>query len=398
MAEGSIDIKKVKGDVFGAGVEGSGNIFGKNVTTIENQTNQTINLNLSLEASELFGKIAAMKTELRPGEAAGIQGSKTPEDNAEVQKGINEILELLKTPGKSGQFAREIQAGDLRISRVDLLVKKATLLKTEADQMLFDHLERNKNKIEQARARTGQVDLNSVFKDFDETARMSRLKEAYALLQEANELDPTNTEVLLHIAKLLIELTPDDTSDETRILYRIRNLLGSPKDDTERFHLAQATFLLATTSEPMHIESLSDARAMFEKLGRTEWVRQCDDLIAARGRDASYRAMEPASALPQMAGFQPVGNWHIRVMDAVGSTMLLNINPDSTFQAVQQLSGLNIHAVGQWVFNPYNQMLQLQGMVNDFQPFMLGIIIQGQQYNGYNGTGTDGYGYFMTRA
>lgn len=392
MAEGSIDIKKVKGDVFGAGVEGSGNIFGKNVTTIENQT---INLNLSLEASELFGKIAAMKTELRPGEAAGIQGSKTPENNAEVQKGINEILELLKTAGKPGQFAREIQAGDLRISRVDLLVKKATLLKTEADQMLFDHLERNKNKIEHARAQTGQVDLNSVFKDFDETARMSRLKEAYALLQEANELDPTNTEVLLHMAKLLIELTPDDTSDETRILYRIRNLLGSPKDDTERFHLAQATFLLATTSEPMHIESLSDARAMFEKLGRTEWVRQCDDLIAAR-RDASYRAAEPASA-SQMAGFQPVGNWHIRVMDAVGSTMLLNINPDGTFQAVQQLSGLNIQAVGQWVFNPYNQMLQLQGMVNGFQPFMLGIVIQGQQYEGYYGAGTDGYSYFLTK-
>lgn len=391
MAEGSIDIKKVKGDVFGAGVEGSGNIFGKNVTTIGNVINL---VNPSPEAIEKLGAIAAMKTEVRPGEAAGIQGSKAPPDNATVQKGINEILDMLKTSGKSGQ----IQAGDLRISRVDLLMKKAILLKTEADQMLFDHMERNKNKIEQAKAQAEQVDLNYIFKDFDEIARMSRLKEAYTLLQEANELEPTNTEVLLHMAKLLIELTPDDTSDETRILYRIGNLLSSPKDDTERFHLAQATFLLATTSEPMHIESLRDARAMFEKLGRKEWVRQCDDLLAAPGRDASYRAMEATSPLPQLAGFQPVGNWHIRVMDAVGSTMFLNINPDGTFQVEQQASGLNIQAVGQWVFNPYNQMLQLQGMLNGFQPFMLGIIIQGQQYDGYYGVGNDGYSYFLTQA
>lgn len=394
MAESSIDIEKVGGDTIGVGTEGSGNIIGKNVTYTENKI--YIN-NPSPEATEMLGKILGMKTEVRPGEAAGIQGSKTPKDNEEVHNGINEILELLKTPGKSGQFAKEIQAGDLRISRVDLLMKKAILLKTEADQMLFDHMERNKNKIEHAKAQTGQVDLNSIFKDFDETARMSRLKEAYTLLQEANELEPTNTEVLLHTAKLLIELTPDDKSDENRILYRIQKLLSSPKNDTDRFNLAQATFLLATSSEPMHIESLRDARAMFEKLGRTEWVRQCDDLLAAPGRDASYRAMEPTSQLSQRAGFQPVGSWHIRVMDAIGSTMFLNINPDGTFQVEQQASGLNVQGVGQWVFNPYNQMLQLQGMLNGFQPFMFGIIIQGQQNDGYYGVGTDGYSYFLTQ-
>jgi hypothetical protein len=42
-------------------------------------------------------------------------------------------------------------------------------------------------------------------------------------------------------------------------------------------------------------------------------------------------------------------------------------------------------------------MLQLQGMVNGFQPFMLGIVIQGQQYEGYYGAGTDGYSYFLTK-
>jgi hypothetical protein len=96
--------------------------------------------------------------------------------------------------------------------------------------------------------------------------------------------------------------------------------------------------------------------------------------------------------------FQPVGRWHIQVGDAMGSTMDVNLAPNGTFMAQQTAMGMNIQAAGQWAFVPQNQMLQLQGLVNGFQPFMLGIVVQGQQGNGYFGVGTDGYPYQFTRS
>lgn len=96
-------------------------------------------------------------------------------------------------------------------------------------------------------------------------------------------------------------------------------------------------------------------------------------------------------------GFQPIGRWHIQISG--GNTMLLNLNSDSTFQATQQNGyGFKAQGIGQWGFNPSNQMLQLQGLVNGFQPFMLTIIIQRQQNNEYYGFGSDGYSYCITRA
>ena len=104
-------------------------------------------------------------------------------------------------------------------------------------------------------------------------------------------------------------------------------------------------------------------------------------------------------AAPQQP-FQPVGRWHIQVSDAIGSTMLLNLFPNGTFQASQQLGpmGATVQAAGQWIFTPYNNMLQIQGLINGFQPFSLGIAIQGQQGNTYYGTGTDSYGYALSRS
>lgn len=100
---------------------------------------------------------------------------------------------------------------------------------------------------------------------------------------------------------------------------------------------------------------------------------------------------------PSQAGFNPVGRWIAQISG--GEPMLIVLNPDGTFQAAQQnVYGLRAQAVGKWGFNPNNQMLQLQGLVNGYQPFLLGITIRGQQNNGYFGTGSDGYNYFITRA
>jgi hypothetical protein len=106
------------------------------------------------------------------------------------------------------------------------------------------------------------------------------------------------------------------------------------------------------------------------------------------------------SPVATSSDFQPVGRWNIQVSDPIGSTLMLNLLPNGTFQATQQLGpmGATIQATGQWIFTPYNNMLQMQGLVNGFQPFSLGIAIQGQQENIYYGIGTDSYGYAMSRS
>jgi len=78
--------------------------------------------------------------------------------------------------------------------------------------------------------------------------------------------------------------------------------------------------------------------------------------------------------------------------------MDINLAPNGTFMAQQAATGMNIQAAGQWAFVPQNQMLQLQGTINGFQPFMLGIIVQGQRGNSYFGVGTDGYPYLCMRS
>jgi len=405
MSEESAEIRNVKGDVVAA--TGGSNIVGKEITIKGDVNNYYVTL--TPEQMQWMKGIKAMPTEVQPGNAAGIEGGKTAPASSGSQKGNSELMTgILEALEKQGKDATEVAAGDMHFSRVELLMKKAVLLKTDADQMLIDHASK---KTARQPGPSFQVDLNKIFADFDESTWTKKLKEAYALLEEANQIDPTDTEVLLHIAQLLIVLTPDDPSDEQRVLYRIQNLLNAPRDDIERFRLAQTTFLLASTRKPMQLDSIRDARLMFDKLGRPEWVRQCDDLLASAG----YSPL-PGSGMPYVqpspdrwtnvtagpvqpaappAVFQPAGRWHVQITD--GTQMSLNLYPNGTFQAIQQVYGMSIQGTGQWAFSPYNNMLQLQGLINGIQPFMLGIIIQSSQGAGYFGVGTDGHGYTMMR-
>ena len=90
----------------------------------------------------------------------------------------------------------------------------------------------------------------------DEQALRAKWQQAYALLQEANRLDPTNTEVLLHIAQLLTQLTPDDPGDEQKILYRIQKLLGNPRTDVERFQLARLVVIVVLPQPPFEFMTM----------------------------------------------------------------------------------------------------------------------------------------------
>lgn len=401
MGQDSVEIKNVQGDVIGASISGSGHIVGKEIT-INGNIIQLVNP--SPEAIERLGKVASIPTELRPNQSAEMEGSPSRQEFQRMQKSLDEVLNLVKGLEQQGQRAEEIHAGALNLSRVDLLLKKAVLLKTEADQMYFDQIERNKSKIEQAKAQskgsTFQLDMNAILAGFDDAAHEAKLQEALGFLQEVNQLAPSNTEALLHLAQVQRQLS-DDPHEERKILYRVLNLLNAPKDDTEKFRKAQATFLLATSGEDTHVDMLRDARAMFEQLGRTSWVRQCDDLLASierrttAGQQASYGApLTPTMAPP--AVFQPAGQWRIQVSD--GSLIVANFYPNGALQGWQQSGFLTAQFAGQWAFIPQAQMLQLQGLINGFQPFMLAITMQGMQNNGYYGVGNDGHGYFFTRA
>ncbi|MFW6290103.1 MAG: tetratricopeptide repeat protein [Mariniphaga sp.] len=376
----------IQGDVIGAGSSGiaAKAIHGNVIQVIIG----------SEDVARQLGMISEVPTEVKQDSAAGIEGNKSSHDTKLLQDNISELLEVIRSSNRQGNKVNEIQAGELHYSQVELLLKKAILLKSEADQMYFDQLDDHALKDSTSPVHqygTAGLDLDKVLSSFDDKAYLDKLREAYELLEEAIDIDPANTEVLLHMAQLLIELTPDDPTDEQKLLFRIQNLLNNPKDDSERFRLAQATFLLATTGNKLHKGMLRDARRMFKKLDRNEWVRQCDDLLAKAGKSGI--------AGPRQMAFEPSGHWSIQVSDYVGSTMELTVHPNGYFEATQQagMYGMIVQATGQWAFMPAQRMLQLQGLVNGFQPFMLGIMIQHQQGNVFYGVGIDGYSYTLQK-
>jgi len=402
----SIEISKPDGDVIGVGIDGNGNIIGKEITI---QGNIIQLINPSSEAVAQFSEIASIGTEVTTFASGGtLQSSATPREPDKIEKTITELLALLKSSvAKEG----ELQAGAVQFSRVDLLLKKSILIKTEADQMYFDHIggKASKQTHQYSADLSGktQIDLSKLLQGFDDNKHTAKLREAYDLLQEANQIDPANAVVLLHMAQLLIELTPDDPTDEQQLLYRVQKLLHSPQNDTDRFHLAQATFLIATSGDQIHVDSLRDVRDCFLKLGKNEWVRQCDDLLGSYNSSPPPVMNDGQQDPPiinssqqyqqSVAAFQPVGRWLMRVSDAAGSVLHATMYPDGSFEALQQTNFFTVQAAGQWIFNPYSKLLQFQGLIGGVQPFMLGIIIQGQQGNGFLALGTDSYTYLLTR-
>lgn len=351
--------------------------------------------------------LESISTEIKTQTAAGVAGSKLPEKIDEANEKLDSLLNLLRDRETAEQRLDGVTAAGTHITRVELLLKKATLLKINAEQMMLDHVERNKGRIDTS---SGQVDMQAVFEDFESPAYDSTLNEARNLLDEARSLEPSNTEVLLHLAELLIQVTVDDPSDERRVLYEVQSLLRNPKDDIERFRLAQATFLLATSHEPMDMNSLSDVREMFASLGRSDWTRHCDDLLASRGSGqarGSHQGSQPNRPDQDgqgMAGlplqFMPQGVWNVQIMDSFSSTMHLTLNQNGQFSATQSVPAMNttVQVSGGWFHNPMNSYLQLQGLIGGIQPFMLGITVQGWQGDGFFGVGTDGIAYILRQA
>jgi hypothetical protein len=319
-----------------------------------------------------------------------------------LEEQVNAVLDQVRTAELRGEPVEGVQVGSMRLSRVELLVKQAVLLKVEADQMFLDHLGRNRNRIDQARGRspgsTFEIDLDGLMAGFDGEAPEAKLRESYALLQEAARIEPTNAEVLLHMAQVMDQLE-HDPHETQRILLRVQNLLDPPRSDTDRFRLAQAKFLSATSGEYTHTEQLRSARDMFSQLGRTDWVQHCDDLLASQApSNASFSEAPPfGQHSSDPAGFQPVGQWQAQLSN--GETLMLGLLANGGMQGAhsQGMFGLSLPLAGQWHFDIASQRLWLEGLVGGVSPVTLQILIQGQQGGVYLGVGADGMQYYLSR-
>jgi hypothetical protein len=352
--------------------------------------NVTMNVVQVSLAPEILAKLAAVSTEVTASSTrsttikssgvapVGESSPGKPQNNESVHQAIADLLKVAEIHG-----TQAVNVGGVETSRTELLLKKAVLLKTDAEQIMLD------NAIAIARAQqSGRQPASSVY---DDRAYSAKFKEAHSLLQEALKLDAGNTEVMLHMVQIQCDTSAGDATEAQRLLFRIQSLLNPPKDDTEKFRLAQAKYLQGVLPGSSHAPSIQAARAMFEQLGRVDWVQQCDFAL---------RSMGPQPALnvtPNLALFQPVGRWQVQAND--GSVALVEIYPNGSFASTVQGGpyGYGAQSAGQWGFIPANNFLRLQGMVNGFMPFDLGIVIQGQQNGVFVATGTDGKTYFLQR-
>jgi len=202
----------------------------KNISgvVISGENNKVINIQMD---AELMQKYLKGSNENKP----GLNSNIIPEDIDDIKQTLNKMADVFEKYDKS----KEIQVADERITKTDLKIKKAILLKTEADQLWFDHVNKRRRELNRT-----EHDLTELRQGFDYLNYNRKLNESYTLLEEINKAEPTNTEVLINMAKLLMVLTPDDPTDEEKLLYKVVNLINEPKDDIEKFYAKLKTLVV----------------------------------------------------------------------------------------------------------------------------------------------------------
>ncbi len=173
------------------------------------------------------------------------------------------------------------------------------------------------------------------------------LKEAYALLQKAKSIEPTNTAVLLETAEVLTILTPDDPTDERKLLLQVKALLGQPRTEEESFQLARAMYHLGAGSDPVQVDLIDEAFATFERLSRWEWVTKCQQIIATLPQDEEEAEEE---GQVEISFDDLVGNWQLHEPDTV---TYLELYDDGTCAgATDDGQGGVVEFQGKWDFEP----------------------------------------------
>lgn len=413
----------VQGDVIGAGFSGDNNIIARSITIHGNVV-------LPPEVAREALALAQLPTEVRPKSAGPAAATADPS----VQRTLDELLAQVKALAAQGVKAPEVEAGSIHLSRVDLLLKKAVLLVTQAEQSLDDSPELRSLMDGFTAGRVDLAQLQNARIDDDGTYD-ARLREAHALLTEARGLEPYNPEVLLNLAKVNGLL--DRPEEEGDLLELVLAQLDAPRSDTERLHRAQALFMTATLDDTPDVDRLRDARAQFAALGRTEWVRQIDEILQVADATAAHgnpwgggvdhgdvlgdllgalglggaaqtplgqqggfdpfrgfgHAAQPAPFAPAAGGAFPPGRWNVEIQH-MGS-MMLEMRPDGSLSGVQAGPG-GIRFDGRWDWSP--PYLGIHATMHGAPVFDVQVTMEESGGGSWHGVSSDGERFRFTPA
>jgi hypothetical protein len=107
----------------------------------------------------------------------------------------------------------------------------------------------------------------------------------------------------------------------------------------------------------------------------------------------------PSTALPakpELMQFQPVGRWNVQFSS--GIALLVEHYPNGAFQGYATIMGVTHTIAGNWGYNPYNMLIQYQGLIDGLSPLISGMLVQGRRGNSYYGIDDDGTGFVMSLA
>ncbi len=354
-----------------------GNVVGRDMVTVNN----TVTVTLSGDLLAQLEQIKVLSTELTKTTAGkGAAPPAAPVTSPRAIKSVDTALELLERSNQAGAPAQELQSGGLQISRVELMIKKAVLLETEAEEIVFD-------AIRQAGNQTTEAGDPKLPDGYDDAPRLAKLREAEKLLRDVNQLDPANTDMLLHLAQVVSNISPDDLTEPWKLLNRLQQLLSAPRDDVEKFRLAQAKYMLASSQEPFDEAGLHEARAMFVDLGRHQWIGYVDELLGGGGAD-----------------FDPRGPWVLQVNDKAETVMGVELLDDGQCQGWQETKskakskkGSGVLFSGEWGYDPEQHLLAIEGKFENGRPFNLAIRLQDEGENGIYAVDEKGKEYLLTR-
>ena len=433
----SIGIHDVSGGtIIGAGVSGTGNIVGKDVRL----EGPVIYIhNISEEGARTLRDILRIPTDAPAAPApAGVA-------TTGVRSGIDEMLRLMKSAAAQGIRALQVDTAHGQFSAVDLLLRKAVLLVAEANALTV--AETTPEKAEVAR-RMDQGALGEMLAGHDGPQARALLAEALEVLQEARRLAPDSTAVMLQMAQLLGR-TGSDTAEERELLDEVMRRVGTAWTEEQRLHRAQAMYLLGTLGRNRDVDLLRGAREHFVRLARVDWMRQCDQALAAaeslpRRDRRPVRVPQPLSLgrvvrrvcwivgglffggfalkfvvvllalaaqanVPQQgvtqqsvtsapAAFDPAGDWAIRFASGTGTTLNLRLMPGGAIDGSVDLGNAGTAALGgRWEFDADSRVLAFDLTGNGAALGAVGFQVTELLADGFAAMGTDGNAYRFTR-
>jgi hypothetical protein len=429
------------GKIIGAG-GGAGSIIGETVEV----NGPVIHIhNLTADGARILRGMMGVSPEVPSGGAP----APTQETSALARTGIDEMLRLMKSYAARGLKALQVEAGAVQFSAVDLLLRKAVLLVAEANQLTVQASTPEKAELTR---RMDQSALGEMLAGFDSGAAQARLREALEVLREAHDLAPDSTAVMLQMAQVLGRLD-GDVAEERELLDEVLRRVGTPWTEEQRLHRAQALYLLGSLGRNRDEDLLREAREQFVRLGRVDWMRQCDQALAAaeslpRRHRKPVRTAQPMSlgrlarrlcyataavlflwaggyavlivlalaasstdmqtvdtSLMQSAGipapagdFEPAGLWQVGYADGDGPTLTLDLSPGGGVRGTTYIPDVGkVDLTGRWFYDRNLQVYTLDLNGNGTALGEMAYQVTQRVDGGFIGVASDGNTYRFSR-